>query len=199
MNSFAVVILAAGRSQRMKRPKLLLPWEDTTILGHHVRLWQSLCAAQIAIVVAADNIPIRTELNKADYRGVHVILNDLPSGEMFDSILCASSWTGWGTHISRWIVALGDQPQIQAETLRELIHFSFRNQEKICHPVRDGKTLHPVVFRKWAWPQLRLMPRYQSLNEFLIEHEPACAKFECNAPELAQDIDYPVDYLRAKG
>jgi len=34
--SFAVgvVILAAGRSARMGRPKLLLPWGGTSVLGH---------------------------------------------------------------------------------------------------------------------------------------------------------------------
>jgi molybdenum cofactor cytidylyltransferase len=197
MNSFAVVILAAGRSMRMKRHKLLLPWEDTTILGHLIRTWQSLYATEIGVVVANNNYPVRAELQMPEYKGIHTILNDLPSGEMFDSILCASSWIGWQPKVSHWVVALGDQPQIQADTLRELLHFSFRNKDKICHPCYEGRILYPLIFPRWAWPQLRLMPRYQSIQEFLLEHEPACAKFECHIPELTQDIDYPIDYLRA--
>jgi molybdenum cofactor cytidylyltransferase len=37
-----VVILAAGRSRRMGRPKMLLPWGQTTVLGHLIRQWQEL-------------------------------------------------------------------------------------------------------------------------------------------------------------
>src|SRR5438874_1514761 len=37
-----VIILAAGRSRRMGRPKMLLPWGNTTVLGHLVAQWQAL-------------------------------------------------------------------------------------------------------------------------------------------------------------
>jgi CTP:molybdopterin cytidylyltransferase MocA len=55
--SFAVgvVILAAGRSSRMGRPKLLLPWGETSVLGHLIWQWRALGAKQIAVVCAADN------------------------------------------------------------------------------------------------------------------------------------------------
>ena len=35
-----VVILAAGRSRRMGKPKLLLPWGETSVLGHLIRQWE---------------------------------------------------------------------------------------------------------------------------------------------------------------
>src|SRR5208282_5690411 len=47
-NSFArclgVVLLAAGGSRRMERPKLLLPWGGTSIAGHQIRVWDGLGA-----------------------------------------------------------------------------------------------------------------------------------------------------------
>ncbi|HRY59690.1 MAG: NTP transferase domain-containing protein [Verrucomicrobia bacterium] len=43
--ALGVVLLAAGRSARMGKPKLLLPWGDTSVLGHLIRQWQSLGAA----------------------------------------------------------------------------------------------------------------------------------------------------------
>ena len=42
--SVGVVILAAGRSARMGRPKLLLPWGETSVLGHLIKQWQALGA-----------------------------------------------------------------------------------------------------------------------------------------------------------
>ena len=50
--SVGVVILAAGRSARMGRPKLLLPWGETSVLGHLIKQWQALGARQIAVVCA---------------------------------------------------------------------------------------------------------------------------------------------------
>ena len=52
--SVGVVILAAGRSARMGRPKLLLPWGGTSVLGHLIRQWEALGAKQIAVVCAPD-------------------------------------------------------------------------------------------------------------------------------------------------
>jgi len=53
--SVGVVVLAAGRSTRMGRPKLLLPWGRTSVLGHLIDQWEGLGAKQIAVVCAADN------------------------------------------------------------------------------------------------------------------------------------------------
>ena len=49
--AIGVVILGAGASSRMGRPKLLLPWRDTTVIGAILRQWRELGAAQIAVVL----------------------------------------------------------------------------------------------------------------------------------------------------
>ena len=45
MENLGVVILGAGASSRMGRPKLLLPWRDTTVIGQIIRQWRELGAA----------------------------------------------------------------------------------------------------------------------------------------------------------
>ena len=67
--SFAVgvVILAAGRSTRMGRPKLLLPWGETSVLGHLIKQWHSLGAKQIAVVCAAGDNAIQAELDRLGF------------------------------------------------------------------------------------------------------------------------------------
>ena len=45
---FGVIILGAGASSRMGRPKLLLPWRGTTVIGHIIYQWRELGAAQIS-------------------------------------------------------------------------------------------------------------------------------------------------------
>lgn len=196
MNSFAAVILAAGRSRRMKHPKLLLPWGDTTILGHHVRVWKSLGARQIGIIIAGSDKGLEQELSKPEYQDIDVIINPFPESEVFHSLLYASGWTGWKPDLTHWVAVMGDQPHIPTSILVELLEFTRRHENKICRPRHQGYPRHPIVFPGWAWPQLRLMPNYRSLTEFLVEHQPACEYFDCGEPALSQDIDFPADYLR---
>ena len=61
------VILAAGSSSRMGRPKLLLPWGATSVLGHQIQTWRSLSVGQIAAVVAAGDTTVQAELDRLGF------------------------------------------------------------------------------------------------------------------------------------
>src|SRR5437867_7882275 len=118
---FGVAILAAGRSSRMGRPKMLLPWQATTVLGHQIDLWNQAGAAQIALVVAADDAAMVSELERLGFAGKKRIVNPEPDRGMFSSIQCAASWTGWEGRLSHIAIALGDQPHLRLATLRLLL------------------------------------------------------------------------------
>ena len=50
MQSFAI-IPAAGRSQRMGQPKLLLPWGERTIIEHVLGVWRASRVTQVVLIV----------------------------------------------------------------------------------------------------------------------------------------------------
>src|SRR5271169_6647644 len=87
-----VVILGAGASSRMGRPKLLLPWKDTTIVGHLIRQWRGLGARQIAVVHRPGDAPLAAELDRLDFPAKDRIVNPQPERGMFSSIVCAAEW-----------------------------------------------------------------------------------------------------------
>ena len=93
--SLAAFLLAAGRSSRMGRPKLLLPWGGTSVLGHLINQWQVLKAKQIAIVCAAADSLIQAELDRLGFSANDRVLNAAPDRGMFSSIQCAAQWPGW--------------------------------------------------------------------------------------------------------
>jgi len=66
-NPLGVVILGAGASSRMGKPKLLLPWRDTTVIGHLISQWQELGAAQIAVVQRANEVAFAAELDRLNF------------------------------------------------------------------------------------------------------------------------------------
>src|SRR5712691_801668 len=92
---FGVVVLAAGRSSRMGRPKLLLPWGRNTILGHLIDQWRALGAGQIAIVHAVADEALEREFDRLEFPGSDRIVNPQPERGMFSSIQCAGGWRGW--------------------------------------------------------------------------------------------------------
>ena len=120
---FGVVILGAGASSRMGRPKLLLPWRDTTVIGAILRQWRELGAAQIAVVHRPNDTPLAAELDRLDHPCADRIENPQPERGMFISIVCAANWPGWQREISSLAIVLGDQPHLQSGTLRALLEF----------------------------------------------------------------------------
>lgn len=194
--SLAVVILAAGRSSRMKRPKLLLPWGRTSVLGHQIQTWQTLRGRQIAVVCAAGDASIRAELDRLDFPASGRISNPEPEAGMFSSIRCAAQWNGWRPGLTHWAITLGDQPHLRVQTLQALLKLSAAQPAKICQPLRLGHLRHPVILTK----KILLLLEDSSaptLKEFLRPFAADIASCEVDDPGLDLDIDEPQDYEMA--
>lgn len=189
------IILAAGRSSRMGRPKMVLPWGETSILGHLITQWGALGARQIGVVCANDDMAVGGELERLKFPVEQRIFNTEPERGMFSSIQCAAHWPGWLAELTHWVLVLGDQPHLREDTLRRLLEFSTAHPESICQPIWSGRRRHPVVlpgvaFAKMAGSEAR------DLKEFLQSFE--IAGCELADEGLGLDIDRPDDYDRAK-
>jgi molybdenum cofactor cytidylyltransferase len=191
---FGVVILGAGRSSRMGRPKLLLTWGRNTIVGHLLEQWRRLGAAQIAIVHAVADEALKRELDRLEFPDRDRIENPAPERGMFSSIQCAAGWRGWHSGLSHWILALGDQPQVRFETLRELLLFGKAHSGQICVPALAGRGRHPVLLPKMEFEDLA-ESKVSTLKDFLETRE-VCAK-SIDDPGLEMDIDTPEAYQQA--
>jgi len=191
-----VVILAAGASSRMGRPKLLLPWEDSTIIAHLLRQWQTLGAAQIAVVCAAANTALADELGRLGFPARNRIFNPQPERGMFSSIQCAAAWNGWEPNVSHWAITLGDQPQVRLETLKRLTDFTATHPAAICQPSHRGRGRHPVILAAEAFSRLK-GSQAANLKEFLGAGGLSMARCEVDDPGIDLDLDEPADYERA--
>jgi molybdenum cofactor cytidylyltransferase len=168
--SLGVVILAAGLSTRMGRPKMLLPWHGTSVLGHLLQTWAGLDAGQSAVVCAASATRIHTELDRLHFASADRITNPSPEAGMFSSIQCAARWPNWLPSLSHFAVVLGDQPHLRRKTLGQLLEFAAANPQRICQPLRGGRRRHPVVMPREAFAKLHVTP-VSDLKQFL-ETEP---------------------------
>jgi len=193
---FGVVILAAGASSRMGKPKLLLPWGGTSVLGHLIGQWQALRAGQIAAVWATGDQAVGAELDRLDFPRVNRVVNPTPERGMFSSIQCAARWDGWHAELSHWVIVLGDQPHLRENTLRALIDFAGARSNQVCQPSRRGRPRHPVVVPKTIFAELEVS-RAETLKEFLQTLPSGAALCEWDDPGLDFDVDTPADYEQA--
>jgi len=193
----AVVLLAAGASSRMGKPKMLLPWGKTTIIGHLINAWRGQSVEQIAVVCAPGDAAINAELDRLGLPKQNRIANPDAARGMFSSIQSAAQWKGWNERLTHWAIVLGDQPHLPASVLSSLLDFARDRPEKICQPSRNGRPRHPVLFPAVAFQKLA-MSNEENLKQFL---ERMCADvelIEINDPALDLDLDTPADYEEAR-
>ena len=195
--AMGVVILAAGASRRMGKPKLLLPWGSTSVLGHLLQQCQRLGARQVGVVRATTPQVVEIELDHLGFPKENRILNSTPDRGMFSSIQCAANWRDWSADLTHWLIMLGDQPHLRFETLRELIEFGARNPGNICQPMHHGHRRHPILLPKKIFVELQDASA-TDLKQFLQGHSNELAGFESDDPGLGLDIDTPADYEQAR-
>jgi molybdenum cofactor cytidylyltransferase len=191
------IILSAGSSSRMGRPKMLLPWGATTVLGHLITTWSCLPAEQVAVVCAPTDAALAAELDRLHFPVASRIVNPYPSRGMFSSIQCAAHWSGWSTALTHWAIILGDQPHLRPTTLATLADVATRHPGKICQPVLGGHARHPVILAADAFAALK-DSNDETLKQFLQRSSADVQLVELDDPGLDLDLDHPADYEKAR-
>jgi molybdenum cofactor cytidylyltransferase len=193
---YGVILLAAGASSRMGRPKLLLPWDQTTILGSQLDRWNQLNAGQIAVVCAATHLSLLAELERLGFPESNRIINPQPERGMFSSIRCAAAWTHWDPGLTHWIISLGDQPHVRSSTLQQLIDQAAAEPDRIWQPAFAGHARHPILVNKQCFRELA-RTEADTLKAFLQARSREVKLCACEDPGLEIDIDSPADYEKA--
>ncbi|HWQ91536.1 MAG TPA: nucleotidyltransferase family protein [Clostridia bacterium] len=190
------VILAAGRSSRMGRPKLLLPWSDTTVLGHLLRQWTAAGASQVVTVLAAGDSALSEELDRLGVPASERILNPHPELGMFHSIQLAARWPGWRSGLTHWAISLGDQPHLRLSTLSAVFPNTAAEADLVSQPIgAEGLGRHPVLLPRKVFRMLTAV-NAATLKAFLAQFPIRLCPVD--DPGLELDLDYPEDYDRAR-
>jgi molybdenum cofactor cytidylyltransferase len=180
----------------MGKPKLLLPWGKTTVLGHLIEQWRALHSQQIAVVCAPRDQAIQAEMDRLGLPARSRIINPNPQCGMLSSIQCAARWPGWQPALTHWAIVLGDQPHLRRQTLQRVLDFTAAQPDRVCQPARQGRGRHPVLLPKAVFQQVAATTA-ATLKEFLAAEAAQVALCELDDPGLDLDIDRPEDYEKA--
>ena len=188
----AGIVLAAGGSTRMGRPKMLLPAPGGTLLSAAVAPLLEAGLDRVVVVLGDRAEEVR--------RGAR-----LPADPRLVLVVCAGWAAGMASSLKRGleacadadavVVALGDQPGVTAERVR-VVTAAFGPGEVLVVPVHRGIPAHPVLFGQSLFPELEALSGDVGAREVVRRHESEAFWIEI---EPLQDIDTEEDYRSFTG
>jgi molybdenum cofactor cytidylyltransferase len=182
------IILAAGESSRMGRPKLLLPWGKTTVLGQTIKNVQESAVFDILVVTGAEAEPV-AEI--AGNLGVPTLFNEnFAAGEMLSSLQTAVARLP--ENIEAVLVILGDQPLVGPETIDQLLVAYWQGRGEIIAPQYQSRRGNPVLIGRFYFKDLLALPPGGAPRDLLKRNPVYLVPVETESVLL--DIDDPLDY-----
>jgi len=149
--STAAVVLAAGGSRRLGRPKQLEPWGDHNLLGHVVARTHLFPVDEVWVVLGrdADRILAETDLGDA------FVVENLEWEEgIASSLRVALDAITRLSKCDRALIVIGDQPEIPVETVRELFAAHDAGNKPVTVPKYRYNWGNPVIVDRSLWPRL---------------------------------------------
>jgi molybdenum cofactor cytidylyltransferase len=150
----AAVILSAGASSRMGRPKALLPFREGTFLEHLIEITSDPRIGVKRVVLGSGAEVIRTI---AKLKPSMVVLNaEWEKGQL--SSIRAGLLSLKEIEIDGIILCPIDHPLVSARLVAELVHRFYEDKKAIVLPTYNARRGHPVIFSKALFEELLSAP-----------------------------------------
>lgn len=187
---FGAVILAAGASTRMGRPKQLLPLDGQPLVVHAAEASLASAAWPVVVVLGANAGAIRPSLAK-----LPVLIAENPAwAEGMASSIRAGVTTlqQFSRALEGVVVALCDQPAFSAGVIQRLVTAQRTTGASIVAARYGGRNAAPALFLREHFPVLAALTGEEGARHLLNENTSRLATVDL--PELALDLDTPEDY-----
>ena len=141
------LVLGAGGASRLGRPKQLLPYRRSTLLGHVVDVARACPFHQLVVVIGGAADEVRSAV---DLAGADVVQNDAYGAGCSSSI--AAALGAFDPRCDLMVLMLGDQPGVSAATVAALLAGRGDAALAVCR-YDDGRG-HPLAFDRSTFPDL---------------------------------------------
>lgn len=188
------VVLAAGMSTRMGVPKMTLPWRGSTVLGAVLTALAQAGVQQIRVVTGANQTEVERIIDEAQIP-VERIFNPLfTNGEMMDSIKVGL--VGFETRVDAALIVLGDQPQLEASVVTDLVAHYAETGSRLIVPSYQMRRGHPWLVDRSLWQELIDAEEGETMRAFLNRHAVEIDYLAVESDSVLKDLDTPEDYRK---
>ncbi|MFN8544473.1 MAG: nucleotidyltransferase family protein [Candidatus Binatia bacterium] len=190
------IVLAAGSSTRMGRPKQLLEVGERSLL--QVVLDEALRAPidEIVVVLGHRADEIRAGLRLPAGRRVRVVVN--PEHACGQSSSLRVGLRAASARADAAAILLGDQPGVQAEVVGAVVAAFHTTRAAVVRPVwtvgAERVPGHPVLLARRIWEDVARLEGDQGARALIVAHPEWVVEVPCEgAPP--RDVDTWADYL----
>jgi len=189
------IVLAAGNSSRMGRPKALLTLDrGDTFLARVVTTLLDAGVGDIVVVVGADAPVIRHSVERLSLP-VRVVDNPAPQQGQLSSLVRGLDAID-GASVSAALVTLIDVPLVSVNTVRVLLEHYRSDAPLIARPASRGRHGHPVIFHPDLFDEFRRADVKEGAKQVLRAHSNDILDVEVADEGAFTDIDTPEQYER---
>jgi molybdenum cofactor cytidylyltransferase len=180
------LVLAAGGSSRLGRPKQLLPYGERTLLDHILETARACSFDQLVVALggAADEVRFAVDLAGAD------VVENRDFGEGCSSSI-AAAMTALDPRCEMLVLLLGDQPGVSRETVRALLAGRGDAPLAVCR--YDEGRGHPFAFGREVFGELRALHGDKAVWKLLDRAGAGVIEVEISG-SVPPDVDTWADY-----
>ena len=191
-DKYGIIILAAGSSSRLGRPKQLLRYKDQSLLQHIVNIALEAAIGQVIVVLGAEADLLKKELDETKI--ITVINKDWQEG------MGSSIRFGLQQFMERFPDAEGviftvcDQPFITSSLLCELIANYQQTKNPVIASVYEDTKGTPAFFHRDIFPELSTLKADKGAKQIINNHKDQMGLV--SFPMGSRDIDTETDYVQ---
>jgi molybdenum cofactor cytidylyltransferase len=191
------IVLAAGQSSRMGRPKALLTTQSngSSFVAQLSRTLVQGGVADVLVVGRSDDDALRREVDALGPT-VRFVANPAADRGQLSSVVAglnAADRPG----VSGVLVTPVDAPFIAASTVAALLSHFVSSRALIVRAIYRKRHGHPVIFSRSVFDDLRHADPSQGAKAIVRAHSGAVIDLDTDDPAVVDDIDNPDDYAKA--
>lgn len=191
----AAVVLAAGRSDRMGKNKLLLRLGGKRLIDHNLDALEASNIDEIVVVLGHEPEEIIAAL-KPRLNHIRIVINEEYQVGMASSLKTGLNQT---KNVDAVLLVLGDQPILDYELINEMIKLMENKIPRalIVSPVHEGKKGHPLLFSKELFKEIVNLKKNETIRDIVHKHSDTLVIIESDEWTLT-DIDTPIDFKKVE-
>jgi molybdenum cofactor cytidylyltransferase len=184
----AAIVLAAGKSERMGKPKALLPLRGKTFVDNILDAISHSSIQHKVVVVGHHRVEIEKHLGAS----VKLVFN--PNYEQGMTTSFQAGIRALPKEITGAVLFLVDHPIVDFGTIESLI--ANVSPHRIVLPVFDGRRGHPVLFGSAVLEEILALTASQGANIVVRKDPDRIVQVPVNTPGILVDVDTPEDFQK---
>src|ERR1035437_10184502 len=191
MNEFWAIILAAGESKRMGFPKMLLPFNNKTMLETVIGNVTGSEIDNVLVVLGSGRDKLIELVEKCNVRHCY---NDNYKSGMLSSVKCG--FKNMPSELEAVLVFQGDQPLISPEVINMVIS-AYRSSDKgIVIPAFKSKRGHPLMIDQKYRDEIEKLDDSKGLRSLSLKYPDDVLQVETDSEGILRDFDTWEEYKK---